>query len=144
MKNILATSAAVGALLAVVAAPAAALPAQAPATAGSQGKPESPAANASPSSKARAYGRYCKGQSKKRVAGQKGTPFSQCVTAMAKLASGATDSPRHACKGLSKKHVSGERGTAFSRCVVAGAKLLKDQDSQAGEQPAAEEPTAES
>ncbi|MGC9219861.1 MAG: hypothetical protein ACP5H2_00750, partial [Solirubrobacteraceae bacterium] len=30
---------------------------------------------------AKAYGKYCKGESKKHVAGQKGTPFSQCVTA---------------------------------------------------------------
>jgi hypothetical protein len=39
--------------------------------------------------------------------GTKGTPFSQCVTAMAKLASGASDSPREACKDLSKKHMKG-------------------------------------
>jgi hypothetical protein len=145
VKNILATSAALSALLVVSAAPAVALPAQAPSTAGSQAKPETPAANASPKSKARAYGRYCKDQSKKHVAGQKGTPFSQCVTAMAKLATGATESPRKACTGLSKKHVSAERGTAFSRCVVAGAKLLQDQEATTGEQPATEEhPTAES
>jgi hypothetical protein len=76
---------------------------------------------------AKAYGRYCKGQSKKHVEGEKGTPFSQCVTAMAKLASGATNSPTVACKALSKKHVAGQNGTPFSRCVAAGAKLLNDQ-----------------
>jgi hypothetical protein len=32
-----------------------------------------------------AYGKACQGLSKKHVKGQKGTPFSQCVTAMAKL-----------------------------------------------------------
>src|SRR5882724_134755 len=34
--------------------------------------------------KAKAYGVYCAKESKKHVAGQQGTPFSQCVTAMAK------------------------------------------------------------
>jgi hypothetical protein len=78
--------------------------------------------------KAMAYGRYCQNQSKKHVAGQKGTPFSQCVTAMAKLATGKTNSPKTACAPMSKKHVAGEKGTPYSRCVAAGAKLLKDQN----------------
>jgi hypothetical protein len=77
---------------------------------------------------AKAYGKLCQGESKKHVAGEKGTPFSQCVTAMAKIASGETDSPTKACKGLSKKHVAGERGTPFSRCVTAAAKLREAQD----------------
>ena len=59
--------------------------------------------------------------------GQKGTPFSQCVTAMAKLANGSTDNPQQACKDEGKKHVKGEKGTPFSKCVAAGAKLLGDQ-----------------
>ena len=86
-----------------------------------------PPPNAPLPAKAKAYGRYCQDQSKKHVAGQKGTPFSQCVTAMAKLASGKTDSPKVACAAMSKKHVAGEKGTPFSRCVAAGAKLLRDQ-----------------
>jgi hypothetical protein len=77
--------------------------------------------------KAKAYGRYCQNQSKKHVAGQAGTPFSQCVTAMAKLAHGSTTSPKVACGAMSKQHVAGQRGTPFSNCVAAGAKLLKDQ-----------------
>jgi hypothetical protein len=77
--------------------------------------------------KAKAYGKHCQGESKKHVAGQKGTPFSRCVTAMAKLATGQTSNPRTACKGLSKKHVAGQKGTPFSRCVSEGAKLLDDQ-----------------
>src|ERR671915_229430 len=83
--------------------------------------------------KAKAYGRHCQGQSKKRsdaAEGTRGTPFSQCVTAMAKLAKGTTDSPRAACKDLSKKHVEGEKGTPYSRCVVAGAKLRREQRAQ--------------
>jgi hypothetical protein len=86
-----------------------------------------PGPNASLPAKAKAYGRYCQNQSKQHVTGQKGTPFSQCVTAIAKLASGQTNTPRAACVALSKKHVAGEQGTPFSRCVVAAAKLLKDQ-----------------
>jgi hypothetical protein len=35
--------------------------------------------------KAKAYGRYCKGESRKHVKGEKGTPFSRCVKAAAKL-----------------------------------------------------------
>jgi hypothetical protein len=86
-----------------------------------------PGPGASLPAKAKAYGRYCQNQSKEHVAGQKGTPFSQCVTAMAKLASGATTSPTSACAAMSKKHVAGQKGTPFSNCVSAAAKLKKDQ-----------------
>lgn len=79
-------------------------------------------------SKAKAYGKYCKGQSKKHVKGEKGTPFSACVKAMAKVAKtegkGGNAAPRRVCKSLSKKHVKGVKGTPFSRCVV-GAQALK-------------------
>lgn len=34
---------------------------------------------------AKAYGRYCQGESKKHVKGEKGTPFSRCVKAAAQL-----------------------------------------------------------
>jgi hypothetical protein len=88
-----------------------------------------PGPGATPPAKAKAYGRYCQNQSKKHVAGQKGTPFSQCVTAMAKLAHGSTTSPKAACAAMSKQHVAGQRGKPFSNCVAAGAKLLKDQKS---------------
>lgn len=87
-----------------------------------------PAAHPSPPAGAKAYGTYCKNESKKHVAGQPGTPFSRCVKAMAKAASGKGSNPTSACKGLSKKHVKGEKGTAYSRCVKAAAKLLHDQD----------------
>jgi hypothetical protein len=89
------------------------------------GKPATPGPNAGNAAKAKAYGKYCQDQSKKRVEGQKGTPFSQCVTAMARVAR-ADAAPRQACKDLSKKRVAGEKGTPFSRCVVAAAKLKKD------------------
>jgi len=86
-----------------------------------------PGPNASPAAKAKAYGVHCQGQSKKHVPGQKGTPFSQCVTAMAKLASGQTDSPKAACRTLSKKHVAGQKGTPYSQCLKAAAKLKSAQ-----------------
>ena len=55
--------------------------------------------------------------------GQRGTPFSQCVTAMAKLATGKTSNPARACAKLSKNHVAGESGTPYGKCVAAAAKL---------------------
>lgn len=90
-------------------------------------RPATPGPNASAKSKGKAYGKHCQNQSKKHVKGQKGTPFSKCVTAMARLASEQTRSPRNACRSESKKHVKGTKGTPFSRCVSAGAKLLKDE-----------------
>jgi hypothetical protein len=81
--------------------------------------------NASPSAKAKAYGKNCQDQSKTHVAGTPGTPFSKCVTDMAKLANGSTNNPRTACKDESKEHVAGTPGTPFSLCVSSGAKLLK-------------------
>jgi hypothetical protein len=106
-----------------------------PADPGSQGKgphyapekPETPGPGASLPEKAKAYGVYCKGESKRHVEGEKGTPFSQCVTAMAKAAKSERLTARQACKGLSKKHVKGEKGTPFSRCVKAAAQLRKAQ-----------------
>jgi len=94
---------------------------------GTSHRPSTPGPDASVKAKGRAYGKYCAAQSKKHVEGERGTAFSRCVTAMAKLASGQTTSPRGACKTESKKHVDGEKGTPFSRCVSAAAKLLKDQ-----------------
>lgn len=35
--------------------------------------------------KAKAYGRFCKGESKKHVKGEKGTAFSRCVKAVIEL-----------------------------------------------------------
>jgi hypothetical protein len=83
--------------------------------------------------KAKAYGRYCQGESKKHVAGQKGTPFSQCVTAMAKASHDETATAREACKALSKTHVKGVPGTPFSKCVKGVAQLRKAQAREAQE-----------
>jgi len=89
-------------------------------------KPSTPGPKASLPAKAKAYGKYCQGESKKHVAGTPGTPFSKCVTDMAKLANGSVKNPRTACKDEPKKHVAGTPGTPFSHCVSGGAKLLKD------------------
>ena len=93
-------TAALAMTLALSAVPALALPPQVPSNpgtahipdnAGTQhaptdpGAPATPGPNASASSKAKAYGTYCKAESKKHVKGEKGTPFSKCVVAGAKL-----------------------------------------------------------
>lgn len=94
--------------------------------------PETPGPGASLPEKAKAYGHFCQGESKRHVAGQRGTPFSQCVTAMAKAARNEKLTARQACKGLSKNHVKGEKGTPFSRCVVAAAKLRRAKENSSG------------
>jgi hypothetical protein len=88
-------------------------------------------AQTTPPSQAKAYGKYCQNQSKKHVAGQQGTPFSQCVKAMAKAAKSDTTTAREACHALSKKHVAGQQGTPFSKCVVGVAHLRSAQQHSA-------------
>ena len=104
--------------LVLVVAPAVALGAKPPAP----GSASTPAASQYP--KGHAYGFFCKAESKTHVAGTPGTPFSKCVTAMAKLANGSTKSPKTACASLSKKHLPGTQGTPYSACVSAGTQLL--------------------
>jgi hypothetical protein len=84
---------------------------------------DTPGPDAPASEKAKAYGKLCQGESKKHVAGEKGTAFSRCVTAMAKAATGEAASARAACASLSRKHTPGEHGTPFSRCVAAASKV---------------------
>lgn len=77
-----------------------------------------PAQGAASRSDARAYGKLCQNQSKKRVSGSTGTPFSRCVTALGRLARAQTRSPRIACATLTRKAgVYGEfvRKTGLSR-----------------------------
>jgi hypothetical protein len=80
-----------------------------------------------PPSATHAYGKFCQNQSKKHVAGKSGTPFSQCVTALAKADKSDATTAREACRSMSKKHVAGSKGTPFSRCVVAVAQMRKSQ-----------------
>jgi hypothetical protein len=90
-------------------------------------KASTPGPNASLPATAKAYGRFCQGQSKTHLAGTPGTPFSKCVTDMAKLANGSAKNPRTACKDESKKHIAGRPGTPFSLCVSGAAELLKSE-----------------
>ena len=139
MNHKLSRIAALGSIVAIGAlgAPAMATP---PATAPGAAKQaaKTPGPNAGHAAKAKAYGKYCANQSKKHVAGQKGTPFSQCVTAMAKAAKAAKaaeaakaagttvtkPSPAKACAAMSKKKVGDEKKSAYSKCVVAAAKVI--------------------
>jgi hypothetical protein len=106
------------AALAIV--PAAAL-AQGPGGHGPSGNGQSHSSNA------KKYGKYCQGESKQHVDGQKGTPFSNCVNDMAKLAHNSNVTPRQACANESKQHVTGQKGTPYSLCVSGGAKLRHSQ-----------------
>ena len=84
-------------------------------------------AGAAPPTNAKAYGKYCQDQSKKKAEGQKKSDFATCVNAMAKAAHSDTTTAREACKPLSKKHVKGSKGSPYSRCVVGVAQMRKDQ-----------------
>jgi hypothetical protein len=77
--------------------------------------------------KTKAYGRYCQGESRKHVKGEKGTAFSRCVTAMARAATHEQMAPGRVCKGESRVHAEGEKGTPFSRCVKSVAHLRRDE-----------------
>ena len=99
-----------------------------PAGAGGSGAQHTalPGPGATLSSKAKAYGHYCQNQSKLHVAGRPGTPFGQCVTAMAKLATHRSSDPWSACSALSRTRSPGTTRSPFSRCVLAGTRLLND------------------
>lgn len=134
--------------LALAVTPAMALASGQPENPGSQGKgphytpevttpekpDETPGPKASLPEKAKAYGVYCRNESRKHVKGEKGTAFSRCVTTMARLANNENLTPRQACKEESRKHVKGEKGTPYSRCVTAAAKLRKQQHEEEQQQ----------
>jgi hypothetical protein len=71
--------------------------------------------------------RFCKGESKKHIAGTPGTPYSKCVSALFKLSEGKVKSPAKGCAGESKEHVRGMKGTPYSECVTGGKQLLASQ-----------------
>jgi hypothetical protein len=77
--------------------------------------------------KAKAYGRYCKGESRQHVKGKKGTPFSECVTAAAKAAQNEDLNPHRAGAGMSKEHVKGKKGTPYSECVTGVAHMRREE-----------------
>lgn len=77
--------------------------------------------------KGKAYGYYCRGESKKHVKGEKGTAFSRCVKAMAQADKNDSLTAKKACKALSKKHVKGVKGTPFSTCVKGVNQMRREQ-----------------
>jgi hypothetical protein len=79
--------------------------------------------------KERAYGKHC---GRKTTIASGAASRVKCIDAMAKLASGASSSPRKACRELSRKRSKGKRRSPFARCVTEGAKLLKTTDRAGG------------
>jgi hypothetical protein len=81
-----------------------------------------------------APGQYCKGLSKKKIPGQKKTPFAQCTSSMAKLAKKPSLAPSQACASLKKikgkknqtKKNKSKATKAFKGCVNAGKHLKLD------------------
>ena len=89
-------------------------------------KTNTPGPKASLPAKAKAYGRYCNDQNQlKKHDDQKGTPFSRCVTAMAKVAHDQAG-PKKACSTESRKKSNGAKRSSFSMCVSGAAKLKHD------------------
>jgi hypothetical protein len=93
--------------------------------------PNNPPQGPKTAPKGKAYGYYCRGQSKKHVKGEKGTAFSRCVKAMAQADKNDNLNAKKACKSLKnlegrhKPH--GEKGTAFSRCVKSVNQLRREE-----------------
>lgn len=95
--------------------------------------PTTPTTPAKPTQaeKKQGYGVLCKKLSKKHVKGEKGTPFSQCVTAMAKVDKGQTSSPKKACKALSKKRAEGQKRSPYQLCKKAAVKQVEKTQQEA-------------
>lgn len=127
MKSHLKLSVVIGVLALIVPAMAIATPGNGKGQGQGNGQGPSYEPAPTPPPQANAYGKYCQGESKKHVKGEKGTAFSRCVTDMAHAAEHPGQTPRQVCNGESKKHVKGEKGTAYSRCVKAAAKLRRDE-----------------
>jgi hypothetical protein len=82
--------------------------------------------------KGKAFGYYCRGQSKKHVKGEKGTDFSRCVKALAQASKNDNLTARKACKALktsaNRHKPHGDKGTAFSRCIKAVNQLRQEEN----------------
>lgn len=74
----------------------------------------------------RANAFYCRGAGRKRIEGQKQTPYSRCVSALKKLRAQQVKTAKQACKGASKQHVKGLKRTPYAQCVVGANALLRD------------------
>jgi hypothetical protein len=124
--NVKTKTAAILAASAMLLAPTAAL-AEGPTYAPEKTHPThpTPGPKASLPAKAKAYGVYCRGASKKHEKGKKGTPFSECVTGAAKAVTVPTTA-KIACKGVPKERVEDQKRTSYAECVVAAAHAKKD------------------
>jgi len=89
--------------------------------------PNNPPQGPKSAPKGKAYGYYCRGQSKKHVKGEQGTAFSRCVKAMAQADKNDNLNAKKACKSLSKKHVKGVKGTPFTKCVHGVNQLRREE-----------------
>ena len=78
--------------------------------------------------KAKAYGRYCKGESKQHVDGETGHRVQPLRDRDGQSGDPPEPAPGPCCKDESRKHVKGEKGTPFSRCVKAAAQLRHDRE----------------
>jgi len=108
-------------------------------TPGEEGSPPGPKAPLP--EKAKAYGVYCRGESKQHEKGKKGTAFSRCVTNMAQAGVHEEMAPGRVCKGESRKRSEEERqarprpkGTPFSRCVHDVVTLRRQERKKAREE----------
>lgn len=90
-------------------------------------QPEHPPKGPKSAPKGKAYGYYCRGESKKHVNGEKGTAFSRCVKALAQADKNDALTAKKACKALSKKHVKGVKGTPFSTCVKGVNQMRREE-----------------
>lgn len=90
-------------------------------------QPEHPPKGPKSAPKGKAYGYYCRGESKKHVKGEKGTAFSRCVKALAQADKNDALTAKKACKALSKKHVKGVKGTPFSTCVKGVNQMRREE-----------------
>jgi hypothetical protein len=73
----------------------------------------------------KAPGKYCKGESKKKRAGQKKSDFALCVNRIAKLNKNNDLTAAQVCKGMDKKKHHGQKRSAYSLCI-SGAKKAKN------------------
>jgi hypothetical protein len=87
MKSYLKLSVVVGVLALIVPAMVLATPGNGKGQGQGQGQGQGPSYEPAPPPPppAKAYGKYCQGESKEHVKGEKGTAYSRCVKAAAKL-----------------------------------------------------------
>ena len=83
------------------------------------------------SARSLAPGFYCNqaGASKKRVPGQRGTQFSECVRRVNRARANPNMEAARACRGLSRKRKPGSRRSSYGKCIVAVQRQRRDERS---------------